>query len=136
MALGYAQISIAGEDAESGGVDCKALILDGGKFKPQTIGQNTFAADGTVITQLATISKGVAFGIKFEFIPPNVLNSILSAIETALSGAGNFNVTATDDLHSINENCVPDFAAGFVEYPEQRTSDITIKSVILRFITV
>jgi len=136
MALGYAVGSIAGVALESGGVDCKTLILDGANLRATATANTQVAADGEVHTQVLEVGKGAAFGAKCEFIPPDVLTDIVDAINTAVAAGNSFTVSLQDDIQTIDVEVMPDFAAGWLRYPEQRTNTTTIKDVVFRFITV
>lgn len=136
MALGYAQGSIAGvalQDASA--IPCKVLLVDAGNFKPTVVGSTEFAAAGTPYTQILTVAAGRAFGVKIEFIPPDVLNDIIDAINTAVSNGDSFNITLADDLTPINENCIPDFQAAWLSIEPQRTHEDVVKNVLFRFLT-
>lgn len=133
----YADVEIAGvalENAE--GEKCKCLVVDGANLLTTTGGSTAFAADGTAYTQTLTTSKGRQFGIKADFLPPDVLNNIVEAAMSAIDGGDPFTVTAIDDTHNISESVMPDFAAGWLKYPAQRTHPDVIKDVEFRFITV
>jgi hypothetical protein len=133
----YVEGSIAGVTLATGGGDkFKALLLNAENLHQQTVGVQQFAADGEVHVQLLTVSKGQSFGIRFEFIDTDVLQDILDAIETAMSGAGLFNVTVADDLTSVNTNCQPDYAAAAFKIESQRTHEDVVKGIEFRFITV
>jgi hypothetical protein len=137
MALGYAQGSIAGVDLQDAeGTPCKVLLLDAGNLKPTVIGSTTFAADGTAYTQILEVATGQQFGVKIEFIPPDVLNQIIDAINAALVGSGTFNVTLADDLNSINSDVTVNFAAQWVTIAPQRTHPEVVKDVEFRFLTI
>lgn len=133
--MGYASGSIAGVSLEDGGVPCKTLIVDGANFLSTTTGSSQVAADGTVYVQALTPVGGIGFGVRCEFLPPDVLNDIITAVLAAINADNTFNVTLTDDIHSINTSVVPDFDAGWLRYEAQRTHPDTIKGVDFRFIT-
>jgi hypothetical protein len=136
MALGYAQGSIAGVDLEdANGVPCKVLIIDGGNLKPTFGATTVFAADGTPYTQVLELTAGAQFGVKLEFVPPDVLNNVIDAINQAMISSGSFNVTLADDFNNINANCATDGAAWHKISP-QRTHEDTVKDVDFRFQTV
>lgn len=137
MALGYAQGEICGvalEDANN--TPCKVLLLDAANLKPAVIGQTTHAADGTAYHQILEVTAGAQFGVKVEFVPPDVLNNIIDAINAALIGGGTFNVTLEDDINSINQDVTVDFSRQWVSYPAQRTHPDVVKDVEFRFLTV
>jgi hypothetical protein len=135
MSKPYASGSVAGVSLSVGGDDCKALILDGANLWLQRAITNTVALDGTVYTQTVNLSgKGQRFGVRIEFIPPDVLGDIVDAIAAAVDGNTPFNVTLEDDLHSVDTDCVPD-GSDWLKYPEQRTNETTIKGVTMRFLT-
>jgi hypothetical protein len=137
MALGYAQGSIADVDLQDeGGAPCKTLLLDAANLKPTVIGSTTYAADGTAYTQILEVTAGAQFGVKVEFIPPDVLNQIIDAINAALVGGGTFNVTLEDDINSINQDVTVDFSRQWVVIAPQRTNEQTVKDVEFRFLTV
>lgn len=137
MALGYAQGSIAGVALEdAGNTPCKVLLLDAANLKPTVIGATTYAADGTPYTQILEVTAGAQFGVKVEFIPPDVLNNIIDAINAALTGGGSFNVDLTDDIQSVNADVTVDFSRQWLSYPAQRTNENTVKDVEFRFVTV
>jgi hypothetical protein len=136
MALGYAQGSIAGINLEdSEGTPCKVLILDAGNLKPSFVTSSQAAADGTIYSQVLEVTKGAQFGVKVEFIPPDVLNNIIDAINSAMISSGSFNVTLADDFTSINTDCATD-GNGWVKIAPQRTHEDVVKDVEFRFITV
>lgn len=136
MPLGVAVGSIAGVALEnSAAIPCKAMLLDVGNFKPTFSGNTQFAADGTPYTQILEITAGRTFGVRIEFIPPDVLNDIVDAINAAVAAGDSFNVTLQDDLTSINENCIPDFAAGWLKIEAQRTHEDIVKNIEFRFLT-
>lgn len=136
MALGYAVGSIAGVNLEDGAsTPCKTLILDGANFLSTVTGGSQVAADGTVYTQVLEPVGGIGFGVRVEFVPPDVLTDIVTAVNAAVGGGNAFNVTLADDIHTINVNAIPDFAAGWLKYPSQRTNPDVIKDVEFRFIT-
>jgi hypothetical protein len=135
MPLGYAQGSIAGITLQdAGAIPCKVLIQDASAFRQTVAGSTQFAADGTIYTQILEVTTGRAFGVKVEYIPPDVLNDIIDAINAAIAGGDPFNVTLADDLTTINTDCIPDFAAGWIKIAEQRTHTDVVKDVVFRFI--
>lgn len=135
MPLGYAVGSIAGVDLQdAASTPCKVLILDGANFLSTNVGNVEFAADGTPYLQQMTPVAGAAFGALCEYLPPDVLNDIVAAVMAAVAGNTSFNVTLTDDIHTINVSCFPDFTAGWISYPQQRTNPDVIKDVTFRFI--
>jgi hypothetical protein len=137
MALGYAQGSICGVDLEdANGTPCKVLLLDAANLKPQVIGATTYAADGTGYTQILEVTAGAQFGAKIEFIPPDVLNNIIDAINAALAGGGSFNVTLQDDINSINQDVTVDFSRQWLSYPAQRTNEDVVKDAEFHFVTI
>jgi hypothetical protein len=132
----YAEGSIAGVALEDGnGTPCKVLLVDAGNFLPTVTGNTQHAADGTPYTQILTVTAGRAFGVRVEYIPPDVLSDIVDAINLAVSGGDPFNVALADDLTSINENCIPDFPAGWLKIESQRTHPDVVKGVDFRFLT-
>jgi hypothetical protein len=137
MALGYAVGEIAGVVLENAaGSPCKVLLLDVGNFKPTFTGNTVHAADGTPHTQILAVTAGRAFGVRVEYIPPDVLNNIVDAINLAVANGDSFSIDLADDLTTINENCIPDFQAGWLKIEPQRTHPDVIKNAELRFLTV
>lgn len=137
MSTPFAEVSIAGIDLEStGGDKCKAFILDGANFLTTTTGNTVFAADGSAYTQILTITGGRAFGILVKAIESANLTEVIEAVMAAVAGASSFNVKAKDDVHDIDEACIPDFAAGWLKYPEQKTHPNQFNDVTFRFQTV
>lgn len=136
MPTPYAEVSIAGLPLETAGAEkCKALIVDGANFLITTTGSTQFAVDGTPYTQILDVTAGRAFGIRVDFMPPDLLADIVAAMVAAVSGGDTFNVTAVDDIHDINVACVPDFGQGFVSYSPQRTHPDVVRDITFRFIT-
>jgi hypothetical protein len=136
MALGYGQGSIAGVDLEdSSGTPCKVLLVDAANFKATFVSSTTFAADGTPFTQVLEIATGQGFGVRVEYIPPDVLNDIVEAVNAAMLGSGSFNVTLADDVNSINSNCIVD-GNGWLKIEPQRTNESVIKGVDFRFMKI
>lgn len=132
----YAEGSIAGvalEDSEER--PCKVLIQDAGVFKQTVTGGTQFAADGTPYAQVLTPVGGRAFGVKVEYIPPDVLNDIIAAVNTAIGGGSSFPVALADDITTVEEMCIPDFERGWLSIDEQRTHPETVKGVVFRFLT-
>jgi len=139
MPLGFATGSVAGVALEDGNsTPCRALILDGANTKITATGSNQFAASGRVYTQAFEPENGAgaAFGVRIEFLPPDVLNDILEAIMAAIAAGDSFNVTLEDDIHSISADCTLDFSQKAIDYPAQRTNETTVRDLTLRFITV
>lgn len=131
---GFATAQIAGVDLEEDGYDCKCVIVDGANLMPNHIGVNRFSASGAVFTQVLALSVGAKFGIRAEYIPKSVLDDVVAAINSAMSGAGSFNITATDEAQTINKTVVPDYEAGVVQYDgNQRADARAIKGVTFRF---
>ena len=134
--LGYAQGSIAGvalEDAN--GQSCKSLILDAANLLSTVTASQEIAADGSVYTQTLATTKGRAFGIKLEFIPPDVLNDIIAAVTSAVEAGNPFNVAIADDITNFDGDCEPDFAAGWLKVAPQRTNTDVVKDAEFRFLT-
>lgn len=136
MALGYAVGSIAGVDlVDASSTPCKVLILDAGNLKPTFASNTIFAADSTAYAQVLEVTAGAQFGVKVEYAPPSVLNSIIDAINSAMISDGFFNVTLQDDVNSINTNCTVDGNA-WLKVAPQRTHEDVVKDVEFRFLTV
>lgn len=135
MALGYAQVSIAGTELKDGDSWCKCLVLDGANLLSTTVASATFAADGTPYIQTLSPSKGVGFGIKAEFIPPDVLNAVVAAVMAAIAGGDSVAVIAEDDIHDIEVEAYPDFSQQWLSDEPQRTNPDVVKNVTFRFIT-
>lgn len=135
MALGYAQVSIAGIDLKQGDTWCKCYVLDGANLQNTTTGSVTYAADGTPYVQTLTPVGGIAFGIEAEFLPPDVLSSIIAAVMAAVASGDSFTVTAEDDVHDFSVEAHPDFSQKWDDYPKQRTNEQVVKGPIFRFIT-
>lgn len=135
MAIGYAEGEIAGVELADGSTPCKVLLTDAGNLKPSFVSATTFAADGTPYTQVLEIATGQSFGVRVEFIPPDVLNDVIDAVNAAMLGSGSFNVTLQDDVNSINSNCIVDGNA-WLKIEPQRTNESVIKGVEFRFIKV
>ncbi len=137
MPLGYAVGSIAGVDlVDANSTPCKALIIDGVNLQITAVGNSQIAASGEVYTQVFETTKGQSFGVKIEYLPPDVLNSIIAAIMAAVGAGDSFNVTLQDDIHDINTDCILDFSQKPISYPEGRTHPDVVKGLELRFITV
>jgi hypothetical protein len=136
MGIGYAEGSIAGVDLENASGDkCKVLLLEAGNLRPTVAGSTRFAADGSTVTQYLPIIAGRAFGVRIEFIPPDVLDDIKDAINAALEAGSGFNVSLADDVNSVDEDCLPDFSQNWLTIEPQRTHEEIIKGVTFRFIT-
>lgn len=134
--MGYATVSIAGVALEVSSVPCRNYILDGANVLLNHTGTSRFSASGEVFTQVLAITTGQRFGIKSDFLPASVISSIVSAVNSAMNGgAGSFNVTATDELQTINESVVPDYDSGWLQVDGQQRMDAdAIKNVVFRFI--
>jgi hypothetical protein len=136
MAIGYAEGSIAGVSLQNaGGTKFKCLLLDMGNFRPTLAGNTEFAADSTPWTQVQAVAGGRAFGALLEYADPGVVTNIIAAINAAVLAGNSFNVTLADDLNSINENCIPDFATGWLKIVAQRTHTDVVKGIEFRFLT-
>lgn len=135
MALGYAQCSVAGQDLKDGDNWCKALVVDGANLQNTVTAAAQFAADGTPYLQTLTPVGGRAFGLKVEFMPPDVLNSIVAAVNAAVEAGDSITVIAEDDINNINAECYPDYSTGWYSIEPQRTNPNVIKNVTFRFIT-
>jgi DNA-binding NarL/FixJ family response regulator len=137
MPLGYAQGSIAGVDLQdTGGAPCKVLLLNAHNARQTVVGASQAAADGTIYTQVLEVSGGAQFGVKIEYAPPSVIEEIVAAIEAAMLGGGSFNVNLQDDLSTINQDCVPDYGAGWYTVEAQRTHPNVVKGIQFNFLTV
>lgn len=136
MAIGWAEGSIAGISLElASGVPCKVLLVDAGVFQQTVAGLTRFAADGTPDTQILDVTGGRAFGVRVEAMEPDKLQSIIAAINAAIAGNTTFNVTVADHLTNINDECIPDFNAGWLKIETQRTHEDKVGGIDFRFIT-
>lgn len=136
---GYATGSIAGVALTSGGDNLKCQVIDGGNFDIRLAGTSRRAADGTVSTQILDKgTKGIPFGVELSYAPVSVVSAIVAAIRAALIAGNPFNVTLTDEKHTINASCVWDFEAqpAGPQYPPQRITTSTVKGWTARFLTV
>lgn len=135
--LGYAVVSIAGIDlVDANDVPCKCYVLDGVNLQMTATASQQFAANGEVHTQAFETSKGQAFGILAEFLPPDKLNAAIAAMMAAVAAGNSFNVTALDDIHDIDTDCTLDFTQKAIDYPKQRTHEDVVKEATFRFLTV
>lgn len=133
----YLEGSVAGVTLQStGGDPLKASLVGRGNLVSGRAVNNRAAASGTLYTQSFPLAVGVQFGVRFEFIPPDVFNEIVDAINAAIDSQTTFSVDVADD---ISEVAVEAVVAGtnWLELPDdQRTNSITIKGpVIMRFLT-
>lgn len=133
----YAEGSIAGVNITNAGRACKVVIQDGDEFFSEFVGSVRRAADRTPYVQLLNPgTKGAQFGVLIEYMPMSVFASIKSAIDAALAAQSPFNVTLSDDVHSINVSVMPDYSAGqFPTYPAGRLNGFYLKDVTMRFIS-
>jgi hypothetical protein len=133
----YLQGSIAGVELENDGGDpCKVLLVDAGNFRQSVAASTQFAADGTPFTQLLPITSGRAFGVQIAYIPTEVLDDVIEAVNAAVEAGNAFNVSLADQLTTINHQCLPDFSTNWVKIPAQRIHPEMVKDVELRFIAI
>lgn len=133
----WATAEIAGVDLEDGGSPCKNMIIDGAALRADHIGVNRWSAAGTVFTQTLSVAVGAKFGIKSAYLPKDVIDDIVDAINAAMAAEGSFPVVAADQIQSISVNVVPDYEAGLISYPgEQRADARAVKEVVFRFVVV
>ena len=132
----YAEGSIAGISLVKDGSACKVLIIDAPAFFSAYQGSTRIAADGTPYTQLhSTGTKGARFGVLMEYMPLTVFAALKLAIDSALAAQQTFNITLSDDLHSINVSALPDYSSGnWITYPTQRLNGNYVAGVTMRFI--
>lgn len=131
----YAQGSIAGVSLVDGAAHFKALLVNAANARLTVVGSTIFAADGTPYTQIMEVTTGAQFGVKLEYAKTSVVEAIITAVEAAMIATGSFAVVLADDLHSINAQCVPDYAAGWYSIEPQRTNPDVIKGVEFKFLT-
>ncbi len=131
----YAEGSVFGVALVKDDVNLKAYIIDGANFYSEFQGSIRKASDGTPYTQLANVgTKGVPFGVLLEFDEIGVFNDIKAAIGLALAASEPGNITLSDDVHSINTSCVPDFP-NWISYPRQRMNAAYVAGVEMRFMS-
>lgn len=131
----WAQGSVASEDLDVSGDPTRCVILDGANLQPRRFVNQRFGADGTVYTQgFNTSGKGARFGLRFDFIPVELLQAIIAAVNAAVDAGESFNVALEDDFHTIDTDCTVD-GSNWLSYPDQRTNSQTFKGVVMRFIT-
>src|SRR6476619_3610155 len=119
----YAVISIAGVDLENGGEPCKCHLVDGGNLRPAQVGVTRYPANPAAVSfsQVLLSTKGQRFCVLGLFLPTDLIDQIVEAInEATATGAGNFNVTSTDERQTFNGNCKPDYSTeSWITYPDE-----------------
>jgi hypothetical protein len=116
----------------------KCTILDGANLQTRRYANQRYASDGTVYTQsFDTAGKGRAFGVRFDFLAMSLFGPIIAAVTAAIDANGTFNVTLADDFQSVNTDCIAHFSlnGNWLSYPDQRTNTVTIRNVVMRFLT-
>ncbi len=135
MAQSFLTGSIAGVTLEGAGGDpLRAMLIGGGNVLSARAVNSHTSAGGTVYTQSFLVSAGIAFSIRFDFIPPDLLADLVAAIKTAIDSQNSFAVNVQDDIQTVAVNAV---VAGseWLKIEPQRTNDITVKSVEMSFLT-
>ena len=134
MTQSYITGSIGTATLESSGGDpCKVMLVDGaGLLSPFAINVRV-SAGGSAYTQIVPLSA-IPFGLSFEFCPPELLAEIIEIVNAALASQEPFEVELQDDIHTVHALCMPD-GSKWLSYPKQRTNEISIKDVVMRFIT-
>jgi hypothetical protein len=136
----YAIVSIAGVDLQENGVDCKCHIVDGGNLRPERVGITRYPAnpEAPSFTQTHLSAKGKKFGILGLYLPTDLIDQLVDAINAAsATGDGNFNVTSTDERQTFNDLCKPDYSQeSWITYPDEvRTDERSNKNTLFRFVT-
>src|ERR1700742_1182716 len=95
----YLQGSIAGVTLEGpSGVGLRASLVGRGNLVSAVAVNTRIAASGRVYQQSFAITEGIPFGVRFEQLPPDLFNSLVSAIKAAVNAGDTFAVTVSDDI--------------------------------------
>lgn len=125
---------------DAGGRPLRIDVLDAEPMKSLMVGNAQESLDLTVHTQI--LVRGLAaihFGIHIAQAPASILQTMVDAIEDAVSGGDSFNVSMADDssVDNFNVACVPDYAAmeGRL-YKRGGMAAGYVKDFVMRFITI
>jgi hypothetical protein len=135
----FAQGTVAGVELIYSGEHWLAQILDGGNFELQAAGTIIRDEDGGVHQSIITVAYGVSFGLSIKYAPLSVIQSVMSAIKTAIAtGSGTFNVDLNSGFRHIQAACMWDWEAAprGPQWPAQRENTGTVENWVARFITV
>lgn len=135
MAFSWAQGEIAGVSLIHEGDPVRCDILDGAKTQSNRFVNQRIGADGTVYTQgFSTDGKGVKFGVHFPNIPVDMFRNLIDNVNAAVDAGDSFDVSLTDDIHTISYSCTKD-GNDYLVYPSQRTNEQIVDDVTFRFIS-
>ncbi len=133
----YLTGSIAGVTLEGPSSDpLKATLIGKGPLRSARAVNNRQSAAGTVYTQSFPIVEGIPFGVRFEFLPPDLLDDIVEAIQSAIDAQTTFAVDVEDDNQSVALEAVV-AGSNWLEMPDDaRTNPLIIKGpVVMRFLS-
>jgi hypothetical protein len=115
-----------------------AEIVDGGNFELAAVGTIIRDEDGAPHQNIIAVDYGVAFGLSIKYAPLSVIQSVMSAIKTAIvTGDGTFAVDLDSGFRHIQAVCLWDWEAAprGPQWPPQRENTGTIENWVARFIT-
>ncbi len=134
----FAQVSIAAltlsSDGTTLGTPAKCFLEDASKFSP-VAAVTSIALDGSVHSQIREQEgRGVAFGVRCEYLSVAVADSVREAVMDAFAGGETVRIIASDVFVNFDVLAIPDFSQGsWITY--ESFSGQVLKNVRMRFIS-